>query len=166
VYHAKSLNIYQRHGAHVKIATAADFQGNRWTVNAVILQTPRGVTYLMPVGSIARLFKRHNGTHGVEVKSAPSNLDIAASRSEGKVFLHVANLEFKRSVEATFAITGMKVSSGRVHEIAPQDLRQYVSQDLPDVFKPREVALPVGPEAKWRFPARSVSVVELDVEAA
>ena len=50
VYHARSLNIYQRHGARVKIATAADFQGNRWTVNAVMLQTPRGVSYLMPVG--------------------------------------------------------------------------------------------------------------------
>ena len=37
-YHARSLNIYQRHGARVKIATAADFQGNRWTNNAVMLQ--------------------------------------------------------------------------------------------------------------------------------
>ena len=41
----------------MKIATAADFNGNRWTNNAVMLQTPRGVSYLMPVGSIARLFK-------------------------------------------------------------------------------------------------------------
>src|SRR6266487_3683296 len=72
VYHAKSLNIYQRHGAKVKIATAADFQGNRWTVNAVMLQTPRGVSYLMPVASIARMFKKHNGTHGIAVKSAPA----------------------------------------------------------------------------------------------
>ena len=80
-YHARSLNIYQRHGARVKIATAADFQGNRWTVNAVMLQTPRGVSYLMPVGSIARLFKKYNGTQGVDVTAAPSSLDIAASRT-------------------------------------------------------------------------------------
>lgn len=84
VYHARSLNIYQRHGARVKIATAADFQGNRWTVNAVMLQTPRGVTYLMPVASIARLFKKYNGRQGVDVKSAPSSLDIAASRTTDK----------------------------------------------------------------------------------
>jgi len=31
----KSMNIYQRHGARVKIATAADFNGNRWTNTAV-----------------------------------------------------------------------------------------------------------------------------------
>lgn len=163
-YHARSLNLYQRHGARVKIATAADFQGNRWTNNAVMLQTPRGVTYLMPVGSIARLFRKYNGTQGVDVKSAPSSLDIAASRSEGKVYLHVANLEYKRSVEASFAIAGSKIAGGRVHEIAPEDLRQYVSQDQPDVFKPREASLPSGPDAKWRFPAGSVSVVELDVQ--
>ena len=70
-YHAKSMNIYQRHGARVKIATAADFNGNRWTNTAVMLQTPRGVSYLMPAGSIARLFKKHNGTQGVDVKTAP-----------------------------------------------------------------------------------------------
>ena len=162
-YHARSLNLYQRHGARVKIATAADFQGNRWTNNAVMLQTPRGVTYMMPVASIARLFKRHNGTQGIELKSAPSNLDVAASRSQGKIFLHVANLEYKRSVEATFAVAGMKITGGRVHEIAPADLRQYVSQDQPDVFKPREVALPPGPDPKWRFPAGSVSAVELHI---
>jgi len=162
VYHARSLNIYQRHGAYVKIATAADFQGNRWTVNAVMLQTPRGVTYLMPVASIASLFRKYNGTQGVTVRTAPSSLDVAASRTESKIYLHVANLEYRRSVEAAFSVAGMTVVGGRVFEIAPEDLRQYVNQDQPDVFKPREVNLPVGPEMRWRFPAGSVSAVELD----
>jgi alpha-L-arabinofuranosidase len=162
-YHARSLNIYQRHGARVKIATAADFNGTRWTNTAVMLQTPRGVSYLMPEGSIARLFKKHNGTQGVDVKSAPPGLDIAASKSAEKVYLHVANLEYKRAVEATFSVPGMSISGGRVHEIAPEDLRQYVSQDQPEIFKPREAVLPSGPDSTWRFPAGSVSVVELDV---
>lgn len=166
VYHAKSLNIYQRHGARVKIATAADFNGNRWTNVAVMLQTPRGVSYLMPVASIARLFKKYNGKQGVDVKAAPSSLDVAASRTAEKVYLHVANLEYKQSVEASFAVAGMNISGGRVHEIAPEDMRQYVNQDQPDVFKPREIALPPGPAPKWRFPAGSVSAVELDVRPA
>jgi alpha-L-arabinofuranosidase len=165
-YHARSLNIYQRHGARVKIATAADFQGNRWTNNAVMLQTPRGVSYLMPVASIARLFQKHNGKQGVDVKTTPSGLDIAASRTGDKIYLHVANLEYKRAVEASFGVANMSIGGGRVHEIAPGDLRQYVSQDQPDVFKPRESALPAGAEGKWRFPAGSVSVVELDVRPA
>lgn len=163
VYHARSLNIYQRHGARVKIATAADFQGNRWTVNAVMLQTPRGVSYLMPVGSIARLFKKYNGKQGVEVKSIPSGLDIAASRNGDKVYLHVANLEYRKSVEATITVGGMAVTGGRVFEIAPEDLRQSVSQDQPNIFNPRESALTAGPSPKWRFPAGSVTAIELDV---
>src|SRR5437899_11960502 len=80
VYHARVMNLYQRHGATVKIATAADFNGTRWTSNALIHQVPGAVSYLLPAGAVMRLFKRHNGAQGVTVKSAPSNLDIAASR--------------------------------------------------------------------------------------
>jgi len=99
----------------------------------------------MPVGFIARLFKKYNGTQGVEVSTAPSGLDIVASRTAAKVYLQVANLEYRRSVEASFKIAGMKISGGRVYEIAPEDLRQYVNQDQPDVFQPREATLPSGP---------------------
>jgi alpha-N-arabinofuranosidase len=154
-YHARSMNIYQRHGARVKIATGADFHGTRWTNTAVMLPVPRGRSYLMPAGSIAGLFKRHNGTHAVAVKSAPAGLDIAASRAGDKLYLHVANLNYGRAVEASFAA----IRSGRVFEIAPEDLRTYVNQDRTDVFRPREKAL----TATWRFPAGSVSAVEMDV---
>jgi len=163
VYHARSLNIYQRHGARVKIATAADFQGNRWTNTAVMLPTPRGASYLMPVGSIARLFKKHNGTQAVAVKSAPSGFDIACSRTGGKFYLHVANLEYRKSVVAGFAVAGANVTAGRVFAIEPEDLRAYVDQDQPDVFKPKEAALPANPVPQWRFPPGSVCAIELDI---
>jgi alpha-L-arabinofuranosidase len=155
VYHARSMNIYQRHGARVKIATAADFQGNRWTNTAVMLPTSRAA-YLTPAGSIARLFKRHNGTHATAVRRAPPGLDIAASRTDTHLYLHVANLEYARAVEAIFPGT----TGGRVLEIAPGDLRSYVNQDQPDVFRPRDA--PVK-DSSWRFPAGSVSVVELEL---
>lgn len=154
-YHARSMNIYQRHGGRVKIATAADFQGNRWTNTAVMLPTPRAA-FLTPAGSIARLFKRHNGTHAVAVRKAPPALDIAASRTDHRLYLHVANLQYARSVAATFPGT----AGGRVLEIAPEDLRSYVSQDQPDAFLPRETRLD---GSSWRFPAGSVSVVELEL---
>lgn len=161
-YHARSLNIYQRHGAKVKIATAADFAGTRWTVNAVMMQTPRGVSYLLPVGSIMRLFKRHNGKQGIAVQ-APPDLDVAASRTGDKIFLHVANLRYRGSVQAAFSVAGMRIISGRVFEIAPEDLRTAVSQDEPDVFAPRQRAMPNPQAAAWQFPAGSVSAVELQV---
>jgi hypothetical protein len=155
VYHARSMNIYQRHGDRIRIATAADFNGNRWTVSAVTIPTPGGKSYLMPVASIARLFKRHNGTHGIAVKSAPAGLDIAASRAGGKLYLHVANTQYSRAVEAT-----LPSASGKVYEIAPDDLRAFVNADQPDTFKPREHEVR---SRTWRFPAGSVSAVELDL---
>ena len=164
VYHARSMNIYQRHGAKVKIATAADFCGTRWTVNAVMMQTPKGTSYLMPAGSVMRLFGRHNGRQGIAVTSAPSSLDIAASRTGNRIWLHVANLDYRNSVEAALAVDGLKIAGGRVFEIAPENPREHVSQDQPDMFRPRERALSGAPAFRWRFPARSVSAVELECE--
>jgi len=160
VYHARSWNIYQRHGARVKIATVADFQGTRWTVNAVMLPVPRGNSYLMPAGSVSRLFKKYNGTSGVSVSSSPGGLDIAASRTDGKIYLHVASLEYRKAIDAEFAVAGMTVKGGRAYEIAPEDLRTSVNQDQPAVFRPREAAVTGG---RWRFPASSVTAIELDV---
>lgn len=164
VYHARAMNIYQRHGARVRIATAADFSGTRWTVVAVRLQVPRGISYLMPAGSVMRLFKRHNGEEAVAVKEAPSDLDIAASRTKDRLFLHVANLRYDGAVEAALAVEGRTIAGGRVLEIAPENLRLAVSEDQPDVFVPKEKPIGPGAMVTWRFPAASVSVVELDLE--
>jgi len=163
VYHARVLNLYQRHGDRVKIATAADFNGTRWTSNALIHQVPAGVSYLLPAGAVMRLFKVHNGTQGVAVKSAPANLDVAASRTGDKLFLHVANRNYSGAIETTLATTGRKIESGRVFEIAPENPRQEISPLNSDIFDPREHAIPDGETIKWRFPARSVSVVELSL---
>lgn len=167
VYHARCMNLYARHGGRVRMCTGADFNGMRWTVNAVMHQVPAGVTYMLPVGSVMRLFKRHNGKQGVAVASAPPSLDIAASRDGDRVVLHVANTDFSKSVEARFAVKGMTVTGGTVHEIAPDDPRQHVNYRNPDVFMPkaRELKSPDGVEFRSRFPARSVSAVELTCRA-
>jgi hypothetical protein len=156
IYHARSMNIYQRHGDRIRIATASDFQGNHWTTTAVMMPTPFGRSYLTPAGSIARLFRKYNGTHGVELTSAPAGLDVAASRAGNKLFLHVVNTQYDRSVDASFP--GAK--GGRVIEIAPEDPRLSVSEQQPNAFRPSETELK---EASWRFPARSVSAVELEM---
>lgn len=162
VYHARCLNLYHRHGGRVRIMTAADFAGNRWTVNAVMLQTPRGISFLTPVGSIMRLFKRHNGKQGIAVKSAPADLDVAASRTGNRLFLHVLNKSYTRSAHAAFSVDGMRITGGRVLEIAPEDPRTAVGLDQPAVFTPVEKPLAAGPAVSWRFPAASVSAVELE----
>jgi alpha-L-arabinofuranosidase len=161
VYHARALNLYQRHGGRVHICTAADFNGTRWTTNALIHQVPAGISYLLPAGAVMRLFKKHNGKHGIAVKSAPSSLDIAASRTGDMIYLHVANMDYSRPAEASFAVAGRAFSAGRVLEIAPEKVRQEINPLQPDVFTPREHRLPDDNPVQWRFPARSVSAVIL-----
>ncbi|TCH98348.1 hypothetical protein EJV46_14330 [Roseococcus sp. SYP-B2431] len=162
-YHARALNIYQRHGDRVRIATAADFCATRWTVAALRLQVPRGISYLTPAGSVMRLFGRHSGQQAIAVTTAPPDLDIAASRTGERVFLHVANIRYNGAVEATLAIDGRSVAGGRILEISPASPRQAVTQDQPDVFTPVELPVLPGPNVTWRFPAASVSVVEVDL---
>jgi hypothetical protein len=67
----------------------------------------------------------------------------------------------KNSIAATFSVRGREVVGGRVWEISPPDLRTYVSQDQPDTFRPAEREMRVSVVPAWRFPAASVSVVEL-----
>jgi alpha-L-arabinofuranosidase len=131
-------------------------------VNAVLMQVPKGVSYLTPAGSVMRLFGRWNGKQGVAVKSAPSGLDIAASRTEGRVYLHVANTSYREGIDGEFSVEGKKVTGGRVLEIAPSSPRSAVSQDEPHIFQPREHRLEPGVPPKWRFAPGSVAVVELD----
>ena len=166
VYHARAMNLYQRHGGRVKIATTADFNGTRWTTNALIHQMPSGMSYLLPAGGVARLFKRHNGTQGVSVKSSPAALDIAASRAGDTIFLHVANLNYQGAVETTFAVEGMVATAGTVFEIAPENPRQEITFLNPEVFKPVARPLSGGDVLRYRVPARSVSVVTLNCRPA
>ena len=165
VYHARAMNAYQRHSDRVKIATGADFCGSRWTSNALILPVPNGKSYLLPAGAVMRLFKRHHGKQAVAVKSTPSGLDIAASRTGEKIFLHVGNMEYSRAVEATLSVNGWAVDAVRVLEISPRNPRQEASEREPEALKPKEHLLPRGEVFKWSFPARSVSVVELTCRA-
>jgi gamma-glutamyltranspeptidase len=111
-----------------------------------------------------RLFKRHNGRDAVAVPTAPPDLDIAASRTGDRLFLHVANLAYARPTAATLAVDGHRITAGRVHEIAPTDLRLAANETRPDAFTPTEKPLPVTPAgtATWRFPRASVSAVELE----
>jgi hypothetical protein len=59
----------------------------------------------------------------------------------------------------------MLVTQGRVFEIAPGNLREYVNQDRPDTFAAREEPM-TPPNLSWRFPAGSVSAVEVEVKAS
>jgi hypothetical protein len=161
VAYARILNNHQRHGDLLKIATAADFCGTRWQNNAVIIPVPKnqGRAYLQPVARVMRLYRRHIGSHAVEVKRTPEGLDIVASRSGDTIYLHVVNTQRTRAVKAGFQIEGRRVQSGRVLEMTDDPMVEVTYLNSADVM--RVVEKPIGDLAGWEFPAASVSAVEL-----
>lgn len=165
VYHARCLNSYLRHGETVKIATAADYQGTRWTVNAVVLPVPNGETYFMPVASVTQLFRKNVGEQGVRVERAPSDLDVVATRTGERVFVHVANKRYSGAVTVSFRVSSSVIAGAKVRAIAPPDLRAYVDADQRKTFTPVEQDLGRGPEFTWRVPAGAVGAVELTLKS-
>ena len=159
VAYARMLNIHQRHGDVLKIATLSDFCGTRWQVNSVIIPTPSGRSYLLPVGHVMRLFRRHSGQHAVATLQAPDGLDITASRTQDRLFLHVVNTRRDQAISAPIEAAGRKVKGGRCFEIAA-DPRVEVLQSDPDVLRVEEKAVD---GATWTFPAASVSALEIEL---
>jgi alpha-N-arabinofuranosidase len=163
VANARMLNVHERHGDKLKIATLADFCGTRWQVNALMIPVPGGKSFMMPVALVMSLYRRHTGTKAVDVSSAHDDLDVTASRTGERIYLHVININRDRSVPASLRVAGMKIISGRIFELAA-DPEFEVIQTQSDEILPRQKTLPEN--FRWTFPPASVSAVELDVQKA
>lgn len=161
VANARVLNVHARNGDVLKIATLADFCGTRWMNNAVMIPGRRA--YMMPVARVMALYRRHTGRRAATVRSAPEGLDVTASRTGKRVFLHVVNTKRTRAVRARLRVDGMRIVSARAFEIADDPTRE-IDETQPDLFAPRERHVPAG--GNWTFPAASVTAVELRVEEA
>ncbi|MBN2477282.1 MAG: twin-arginine translocation signal domain-containing protein [Pirellulales bacterium] len=163
VANARTLNVHERHGDVLKIATLADFCGTRWQNNAVMIPVPHGRSFMMPVAMVMSLYRKHVGNNAVTVLDTPDDLDVTASRTGDRVFLHVVNTNRTRSVNAAFRIQGADITTGRVYwyDLDPE---LEVFQYRPEHTFPRES--PLNDHLAWTFPAASVSAVELSLQPA
>jgi alpha-L-arabinofuranosidase len=161
VSYARMLHVQERHGDVLKIATAADFCGTRWQNNAVMIPVPgRAGSFLMPVAHIMKLYRHHIGEKAVKVNNGPGNLDVTASRTGNRLYLHVANTSRASRVTTRLQVTGMTVRGGTAYEIAVDPMLE-IRQDNPDALAPVTKSVPASGE--WTFPAASVSAVELEL---
>ncbi len=162
-YHARTMNIYLRHADRVSVCTGADFFGTRWTVNGVRLPVPYGDAYLLPIGTIMKLYKKYGGNQGINITEIPDGLDIAGTRRDDKIFLHVLNKKFSEPVNISLQVNGFPISSAKAYEIAPEDRLAYVDDAHRDTFEPKERQIP-DPSNHIVLPA-SVSVIEIQLKA-
>ena len=165
VAYARILNLHERHGDKLKIATAADFCGNRWQNNAVMIPTPNhsGPAFLMPVARVMSLYRRYSGKDFVSVTGQPAGLDITSSRSDEKIYLHVVNINRDKSVHAKLSLAGLNALSGQALQISVPP-EQEITQFNPDLLNPKQLDFQV--DQAWDFPAASVTAIELDCTIA
>lgn len=163
VAYARNLNVIARHGNSLEIATSADFFGNRWRVNAVMLPTPAyaGNAYRMPVGEVMRLFRHHTGTHAVAVTCSDSSADGTASITGNKVYLHLVNTLFDHSLNLPLKVAGRRIVSAYAWEISADPWMEITGLD-PHCFEPRKRQIDVD---TYRLPPAGVAALELSLEA-
>jgi alpha-L-arabinofuranosidase len=160
VAYGRILNTQQRHGDVLRIATAADFCGTRWQVNAVMIPVPHGRAYMMPVARVMNLYRHHIGTHAVEVAACPAELDVVASRSAEKLFLHVVNTDRRRSATAELRLPSASIAGAVAYQIADEPMIEVTELNSSKVMQIERSKLPS--DGKWSFPAASVSAVEIE----
>ena len=163
VAYARFLNLHQRHGDLLQIANIGDFCGTRWQTNVIMIPTPGGKSYLMPIGKVTALYRKHTGRQFVSVSGAASDLDITASRTGEKFFLHVINTHRTRAQSCHLAIKGFEVQSGVAFELSADPQSEIGSaKDDPMTVRERKIV----PSQPLVFPAASVSAVELFAASA
>lgn len=159
--YARCLNEYMRASDIIDIATMADFFGNRWQVNAILIPTPvrKQPPYLQPVGQVMRLYGHHVGTHQIRI-DAPEGVDAVATRDESRIYVHVMNTSAENAVKLPIEIDGMPVKAIRAWEIAPEDPTVEVTELIPNVFDPVEKSVDGN---VYTLPAAAVAALEIEV---
>ena len=162
VAYARFHNLHQRHGDLLKIANIGDFCGTRWQTNVVMIPTPGGKSYLMPVGKVTALYRKHMGRHFVRVNGGAPDLDVTASRTGERVFLHVVNTHRTRGVGCRFAVDGREIESATAHTIAADPFAEIISAESDPMHVDERAMDATG---NHQFPPASVTAVVLDLKA-
>ncbi len=159
VAYARCHNVIMRNSDVLDIATLADFCGNTWQSNALMIPTPvaTGEVYMMPVACIMALFGRHQGKYAVDV-TYDGALDVVASRTGNKIFLHIANTDMNAAQELKLDV-GCPIKSAKMEYIAEKpDLE--VTLVTPNAFPAKEVTIEGD---SVTLPAAAVAAIEIEI---
>ncbi len=158
VSYARCMIVQEKYSDVLEISTLADFFGNRWQVNAVMLPTPynSGNAYLMPVGKIMKLFRHHIGEFALKVNDIPHDVDCYASitNDENKIFIHLVNTNIYEKVIIPINI---KYKNAIVYEISDEPEKE-ITELSPDIFEPIVKTII---DNCYTMPPASVSVIEI-----
>ncbi len=161
VSYARCLNVIMRNSDVLDIATMADFFGNVWQVNALMLPTPItwGTPYLQPIGTVMSLFVHHQGKNAVDL-SYNGAIDAVASKTDNKIFIHVANTDMHYAQTLDLDLGGKEIASAKMFYIA-EDPTLEITPVNRDCFSVKELEI-VG--NKVELPAAAVAAIEIELK--
>lgn len=155
VSYARILNNHQRHGDVLKIATAADFCGTRWNVNAIFLGTHPKRVFLMPVARIMKQYRQYLGERALAVSDAPGGLDVVASRTADSIFLNLVNTSSDQPLDFELVVPGYQVISGHGSSIEESPTTEISSLNCLEVMQTKELIWPA--DGQLKLPPASVT---------
>lgn len=162
------MNIHERHGDLLKIATFADFLGNRWLVNALMIPTPGKKTlppYLLPVAQVMKLFGKNIGRVSARVGETPQGIDISASRTDQIYYLHIVNKKFREAVKTPFLIENKEIEKIEVEYIQEDPYLEIDEYNAPNVkIRKEELFKKADGQWSWTIPSGSVCVAKIKVK--
>jgi hypothetical protein len=138
VSYARCLNVIHRNSDLIQIATMADFFGNVWQVNAILLagRKKQMIAYFQPVATVMQLFGKYQGEQAIDV-SIPG-VDAVGSRTGNKLYLHLVNTDMYNSKEISLdvdtPIAGVKmygVTENILTEVTPCNPDVFAVQEWP-----------------------------------
>ena len=162
VSYARFLNLHERHGDVLKIANISDYCGTRWQTNAVMLPVPSGRAFAMPVAKVMALYRKHAGESFLNVSDVPPDLDVTASRTGDKVFLHVINTSRMQAKTVMIDVADHAVRGATSFTIATDPTFEIISAER-DPMRVRETK--VDATRPVEFPAASVTALEIELQA-
>ena len=156
VSYARCLNVIHRNSDIIDIATMADFFGNVWQVNAILLagRKKQMIAYFQPVATVMHLFGKYQGEQAIDVEIP--GVDCTGSRTGNKLYLHLVNTDMA-AVKEIMLTADVPIAEVKLHGVAENILTE-VTPCNPDVFAVRE--LPVD-GTHITLPAAAVAVAEI-----
>ena len=164
--YARCLNVQMRNSDVLDIATMADFFGNVWQVNALMIPTPIHSfdPYLQPVGAVMKLYGKYVGKKALSVTYS-GDVDATATRTSNKIYIHVANTSMTEAQKITldFGEMNYRVARVKMHCISASPETEITPNNT-DVFdavtttvNKNDITLPAAAVAAFEITLNTLS---------
>jgi alpha-N-arabinofuranosidase len=185
---AGMLHAMMRSADVVRLAAQSMLIGDGWGIHAVYCDRHgRTPPYMIPTGQVTALYSRYHGDQRLEIGLAgmpcyeqpyrlagiaPSSrvayLDLVATRSENRLYLHAINRHYDRPLSIQVDVSALKrepAKKGTLHILEGRLDKEPPPGEPPAPGRIREETFPIpGDHFQVTLPNRTVSVVEIPLD--